>query len=267
MRPPVLIVGAHRSGTSATAHALALLGLRIGQRLDSHEESRAMQRLHEDYLQRAGAAWHDPARFLAWVGSETGARHCAEYLRHRVRRGFAETLGDRAHPRGWVPTLQRQFGAPWGWKEPRTTLFARAWLTVFPEARVLHVVRHPLAAARSLRTRELEFRQAGQPPIPRLDELTYCCRLTLDYVRCGEVLAELGDRFRRVRFEDLQARPAHELAELATFCGLKPSDVKLRIAAATIKPSRAEESRALDDEETARLLREEPLVERLDYRP
>ena len=33
-RPPVLIVGAHRSGTSATAVALQSLGLLIGQRLD-----------------------------------------------------------------------------------------------------------------------------------------------------------------------------------------------------------------------------------------
>ena len=75
-RPPVIIIGAHRSGTTATAHALKLTGLQIGQRLDSHDEPREMQRLHEHYLREVGAAWHDPLPFLAAVQTAGGKRSC-----------------------------------------------------------------------------------------------------------------------------------------------------------------------------------------------
>src|SRR5438477_3873428 len=89
-RPPVLIIGAHRSGTTATARALELLGLQIGQRLDSHRESKTLQRLHEDYLQRLGATWHRPKPFLNWVQTSEGERDCVEYLRENTGHRFAQ---------------------------------------------------------------------------------------------------------------------------------------------------------------------------------
>src|SRR6266849_1062861 len=84
-RPPVLIIGAHRSGTSATARALELLGLQIGQRLDSHREPRQLQELHEDYLRKVGAAWHNPEPFLKWIESGEGKHDCVSYLEKNVR--------------------------------------------------------------------------------------------------------------------------------------------------------------------------------------
>src|SRR5438128_3644876 len=80
-RPPVLIIGAHRSGTTATARALELLGLQIGEHLDSHREPRPLQKLHEDYLRRTGGAWHDPQPFLKWIESVEGKQDCVSYLR------------------------------------------------------------------------------------------------------------------------------------------------------------------------------------------
>src|SRR6266550_6658428 len=80
-RKPIIIVGAHRSGTTATARALELLGLQIGQRLDSHRESKALQQLHENYLRQLGAAWHRPTPFLDWVQTPDGQRDCVEYMR------------------------------------------------------------------------------------------------------------------------------------------------------------------------------------------
>src|SRR2546423_14342926 len=87
-RPPVLIIGAHRSGTSATARALELLGLQIGQRLDSHRESRALQKLHEDYLRRVGGSWHNPQPFLEKISTAEGKAECVSYLRENIRHDF-----------------------------------------------------------------------------------------------------------------------------------------------------------------------------------
>src|SRR6266705_1553662 len=102
-RAPVLIIGAHRSGTTATARALELLGLQIGEHLDSHREPRALQKLHEDYLQRVGAAWHNPEPFLKWIKTAEGKQDCSSYLRASVRRDFARIFGYRRNPKGlWL---------------------------------------------------------------------------------------------------------------------------------------------------------------------
>jgi hypothetical protein len=135
-RPPVIIIGAHRSGTTATARALELVGLQIGQQLDSHREPRPLQKLHEDYLRRTGGAWHNPQPFLKWFESAEGKQDCVSYLRSNVRQDFARIFGYRFNPKGlWLRT-RLNFGRQWGWKEPRTTLFAPAWLEIFPGARI-----------------------------------------------------------------------------------------------------------------------------------
>jgi hypothetical protein len=237
MKAPVLIIGAHRSGTSATAHALELLGLQIGQRLDSHREPKALQQLHEDYLRRVGASWHNPAPFLDRIKTSDGGADCVDYLRSNLKSHFGKIFGYRNNPKGWWLRLRIKLGASWGWKEPRATLFAPVWLEIFPDARIVHVVRDPLAAAESIRERELQFRAAGDPPTSNLADLEYCRRLVSQYLSAGEQVA--GSRnYERIQFEELQANPPAMLEQLATFCGLHPSTRQLATAAASIRPAR-----------------------------
>ena len=236
-RPPVLIVAAHRSGTTATARALELLGLQIGQHLDSHREPRPLQKLHEDYLQRVGAAWHNPQPFLKWIETPEGKQDCISYLRTNVRRDFARVFGYRRNSRGLWLRVRLNFGARWGWKEPRTTLFAPTWLEIFPEARIVHVVRDPLAAASSIRKRELKFQAAGDPPTPNLADLDYCRQLVQTYLAAGERLAD-SPNYHRLQFEELQENPPAMLEQLANFCGLRATTRQLANAAASIRPAR-----------------------------
>ena len=236
-RPPVLIIGAHRSGTTATARALELLGLQIGQHLDSHREPRPLQKLHEDYLRRTGGAWHNPQPFLKWIESVEGKQDCVSYLRANVRRNFARIFGYRFNPKGLWLRARLGFGAQWGWKEPRTTLFAPAWLEIFPEARIVHVIRDANAAASSIRERELKFQAAGDPPTPDLADLDYCRQLVQIYLTAGERLAH-STNYQRIRFEELQANPPAMLERLANFCGLRVTTRQLAVAAASIRPAR-----------------------------
>jgi hypothetical protein len=236
-RPPVLIIGAHRSGTTATARALELLGLQIGDRLDSHREPRWLQKLHEDYLRRLGAAWHDPQPFLKWIESVEGKQDCVSYLRSNVREDFARIFGYRFNPKGLWLRARLHFGRQWGWKEPRTTLFAPAWLEIFQGARIVHVVRDANAAASSIRERELKFQAAGDLPTPNLADLDYCRQLVQTYLKAGERLRNSAN-YQRVRFEELQANPPAMLEQLANFCGLRVTTRQLASAAASIRPAR-----------------------------
>jgi hypothetical protein len=264
-RPPVIVVGAHRSGTTATIHALELLGLQIGQRLDSHREPKGIRTLHDEYLRRCGAAWYDPTAFLESVQTPGGKRNCAEYLGESLRRRFAWIFGYRKNLKGLWLLMRIKLGTPWGWKEPRTTLFASSWLELFPDARVVHVIRNPLAAAMSIRQRELAFRAAGDPPKPQLDDLDYCLRLVLLYIGAGEGLATRARNYRRIRFEEIQADPSMQLRELAEFCGLRFSPAQLARASASIRPEIPAPWRDVS-EETARALRSRyPILNQLGY--
>ncbi len=238
-QPPVLIIGAHRSGTTATARALEILGLQIGQDLDSHRESKKLQQLHEHYLRQCGASWYDPAPFLEKMETSEGVAGCAGHLRENFEQRFGEIFAYRNNVKGlwWRGRLRR--GAAWGWKEPRTTLFAPAWLKLFPDANVIHIVRDVRLVAESIRRRELEFRAAGDAPLPHLDDLDYCANLARIYVERGRAAKSLTNRFREVRFEEIQENPEDALSWLAEFCGLSFDRATLRKSARTIKPRRA----------------------------
>jgi hypothetical protein len=64
MKPPIIIVGAHRSGTSATAHALLDMGLFLGaHRMPRHDEAFFFFRIQNDYLKASAQPGHSRNRF------------------------------------------------------------------------------------------------------------------------------------------------------------------------------------------------------------
>jgi hypothetical protein len=264
-RPPVIILGAHRSGTTATARALELLGLQIGQRLDSHGEPRGMRALHDRYLQSCAATWYAPTALLDSIQTPNGEQQCTEYLRRNMRDHFPHIFGYRKNPRGLWLLARINLGAAWGWKEPRTILFAASWLQLFPDARVVHIIRHPLAAAQSIRQRELSFRAAGDSPNVQLGDLDYCLQLVFLYIDAGERLAGRARNYRRIRFEEVQANPRAALRDLADFCGLRFTAAQLEKAAASIRPDTSSPWRDIP-EESARVIRSRyPALARLGY--
>ena len=195
-----------------------------------------MQQLHEAYLQRVGAAWHNPKPFLDWIETSKGAEDCLSYLRDKVQNDFGSLFGYGKSLRARWLLARLKRGARWGWKEPRTTLFARSWLQLFPDAHVLDVVRHPLSVALSIRQRDRTFVSGGDRPTPQLDQLDYCLRLALTYVEVGGRVAEVTPNYRRIRFESLQAEPEKVLAEIAGFCGLPIEASRITAAARSIRP-------------------------------
>ena len=143
----VLVLGMHRSGTSALARVLGLCGADLGARVlgasagnqTGHWEDAVAVEIHERLLAALGLRWDDPVSLPAdWLASEAGQRAraaVADYLRD-----------DRArHPL-------------WAAKDPRLSLFADAWeQAAADQGRSLSAVlllRHPAEVARSLSVRD-----------------------------------------------------------------------------------------------------------------
>lgn len=146
----LLIVGPHRSGTSALTRVLNLLGVDLGTetlppKLDNphgYWEHRRVFELHERLLPRLGSAWHD-YRLVP--------------VDERHHEGVDELLEDLQE------ILVREFdGSPlWAVKDPRLCRLLPSWLDVLAnlqvDVKVVLVVRHPLEVARSLDARRDPF--------------------------------------------------------------------------------------------------------------
>jgi hypothetical protein len=256
-RPPIIVLGAHRSGTSALARVLEALGVFVGARLDPNHEARFFLELDEWLLAQCGARWDQPAAIHWLLDDEGQSRLAVEHLARCMRAPRArEFLGLRR----WLanPRLDRQT-IRWGWKDPRATFTLPLWLRVFPDARVLHVHRHGVDVAHSLCRRHREHlarseaafernrvllgwlrKRAGFGDSPRLATLMGGFTLWEEYVReARRHVAALGPNALELRYEDLAARPLELVREVARFCELDVDEARLGRAASIIAKDRA----------------------------
>jgi len=147
-RTAVLILGMHRSGTSALTRALNLLGVELGHDLmaaaaDNNEtgfwEHQGVVDAHEALMAELGMRWDDPRAMPEnWLTSEA-ARTARETITEILDREFSDT-------------------PLWGVKDPRLCRLLPLWLPIL-EARgdrvsIVHMVRNPLEIARSLERRD-----------------------------------------------------------------------------------------------------------------
>lgn len=196
----LLVLGMHRSGTSAVTGALARLGLHLGESLvpaaadnpGGYFENADVVALHEELFAALGRSWDDVRELPA--GWEHGPQ--AEAALEAIRRDI-------------LPSLQRQ--RPWAVKDPRMCRTLPLWKRVFADEGIvpacLVVVRHPDEVAASLAARD------GMPA-------TQARLLWLRHV-LESVLASEG--FPRVvlGYRELLANPDSALASALAGLGVK----------------------------------------------
>ncbi|HJQ75552.1 MAG TPA: sulfotransferase, partial [Gaiellaceae bacterium] len=114
-------------------------------------------------------------------------------------------------------------GRPFGWKEPRSVYLLPLLAAELPGLRFLHVVRDGRDMA--LSENQVQLRKHGDAVLGASDEpealrsISLWREVNLRAADFGE--RELGDRYLRVRFEDLCAEPAAVTARVLGFFGLE----------------------------------------------
>lgn len=146
-RTAYLVLGMHRSGTSAVTQLLALCGAGLPQNLMAGDQHNArgyfepwkIALFNSERLHAAGTAWDDPFVFPFRPLNEADEAS----WRHRARALFEEEFGEAP-----FPLL----------KDPRVTPLLPFWREVLSGlglgARCVIPVRHPLAVAGSLKRRD-----------------------------------------------------------------------------------------------------------------
>ena len=148
MNKALLVVGMHRSGTSALTGALSILGVDIGEELlpaksDENEkgffELKEVHSFHERLLLSGGRTWDAPWPLApSWLDRVATPSRKAE-LRGILERNFADS-------------------ELWAVKDPRLCQLLPMWREVLTDLgvdpTVVHIVRQPEAVAASLARRD-----------------------------------------------------------------------------------------------------------------
>lgn len=279
-RPPVIVVGMHRSGTSLLTRLLDEVGLFVGRDLEGHAESRHFQRINRWMLDEVGVSWDHPETLADLPDHPDIVEAMATHVR------FLLSSPRSAGYLGWLRYLRvgspANLERPWGWKDPRSTILLPVWSEVFPEARIVHIRRHGVDIANSLRDRHsesIEVWEGRDASVEGLDGLVQWLRpgwypprddivgslrsldlegglgiweAYLDLVE--DALADHAGPVTDLRYEDLVEDPGPHLEDLADFCRLDPDPEAVHEAAARIDPGRAR--RYLDDPELAAFARD-----------
>ena len=242
--PPMIVIGMHRSGTSLVTRLLRGVGGYVGSVLEPNSEAVVFIRFNDCILGCLNASWfmvsddYDSNALknnsTVWLKvlsnqkmlwSEFFKDFGADGVENNYQRG--EYLGpdksilELMLTHKWhLPQCGRLL---WGWKDPRNTFTLPTWLMLFPNARILHVIRNGIDAALSLWRRA---RKSGEGA-PRCLDLSYCFKLWERYVSEGLKWRSLApSQYHEVRYEDLLYDPSKYLERLLSFMGMPTDNIK-----------------------------------------
>lgn len=138
---------------------------------------------------------------------------------------LAPELGGRPAPEDlilWEKALnlhlqQRAGEQVWGWKNPRSMFLLPYSLALIPDIRMIHVVRDGREIATSANTRQYSLHVPGGSG-SLAEKAAFWARSNLAVARFAA--ARLGDRYIRVRYEDLVVDPGGMADEIFGRLGL-----------------------------------------------
>ena len=148
MANPVLVVGMHRSGTSLVSRILDDCGVMMGKDLQEDHESLFFIGLNEWIYENAGASWERPGALSELTTLPVAMEAIEEYVRKRLSSRSSRKYSGKPLKNGLFSMEGR-----WGWKDPRNGPSLPLWRSIWPDMKVIHVIRHGADVAASLRMR------------------------------------------------------------------------------------------------------------------
>lgn len=253
---PVIIIGAHRSGTSLVTRLLDDLGIFVGRKLDTNHEAMFFQSINDWILRQSGGSWDNPDSVSYFLKDQENMALSHEYVQQLMRSPLASSyLGFYKYLRfGNISNLD----IPWGWKDPRNTYTLPFWLRLFPEAKVVHVYRHGVDVAKSLTYRSsksfarnserysmfkpvysLGLKKSGFRDSLVCSSLEGSFEVWSKYIEtANNHVNNLESQAISIQFESLIDDPMKVLTELTDFLELNPSKDKVEKSIAKIAGDR-----------------------------
>lgn len=201
----IVVIGMHRSGTSALSGELARLGVFMGEKLIKSKagvndkgfwENHRLLRINEKLLERLVSSWDNPV---------ATSEHCLSLLSDRASLQIGEEF------------IQNEYAGYglWGMKEPRVSILLPYWKKVFEQIGVkpfyLFMLRNPAEVVGSLIKRDVMSQQKG-------------LMLWLNY-NFSCYWETLKENVLLIDFADLTLTPECITDQIAKFCGINFGDL------------------------------------------
>lgn len=240
-RQPVIIMGMARSGTSLIAGLLQRLGLFLGQRkFGADEEAALFYRLNQILLRRIHGEFDNPAPMRYFLRNNSAVEMTVKCLAADV--ASCRIIGYLGLKQFLKYRSLARYDKPWGWKDPLNVFTLPLWLQLFPQAKIIYIVRNGVDVASSLaelhgaitakrqirnqkksgvlsRRRNVEL--YGFKGAARCLSLEGSFSLWEEFVsQAEETLARIPNARKAIGFENFLADPKSHLLDLCRFCEL-----------------------------------------------
>lgn len=253
-RPPTIVIGMHRSGTTMITQMLEKLGLFVGSVKERNHEAVFFLKLNNWLFTQSGGAWDNPQPIHYLLKNDQARDLAVDHLKTKLQTPYTLTyLGPRNYLKyRSIPELD----FTWGWKDPRTTFTLPVWLALFPNAKVIHIYRHGVDVVSSLKVRQQECLETSAHQRKPAYRLYGRQERFADSLRCSTLdggfslweeymqearshLAMLGSQATEIKYEDFLDNPHYYLEILTEFCDLNATANEVEEVAKGVKRSRA----------------------------
>lgn len=247
----------HRSGTSMLSRLLKELGVFMGADCArGTAESIFFRKLNIALLDQLGATWHQPGSAATQLSDPLVVERLSRSAVRRCR--ACSMLGYRGVENAIRDRRLAIESTCWGWKDPRNSLTLPVWMSVFPQARIVHIVRNGVDVAGSLIARDRRLhsshwsairRRAVAQLIPwrRTDFMRSAFRdvgeafdLWMQYLAAIEQhrMCVPGGQWLEIRYEDLLDQSVPTLTAICKYAGLDQSGDDIARVGSTVRNER-----------------------------
>lgn len=238
------------------------LGLFMGKKVTRNHEAVFFREINDWLLTQSSAGLEDPKSIKYLLQDKEARDLFGEFVEFSMTTPHVVSfLGFSNYLKYRTP---QNLDIPWGWKDPRNTFTLPFWLDLFPDAKVIHIYRHPLDIANSLMTRRkrgldrLRDRYSSFRPFYwyylmhkfilgnrvfvdiRGGTLEEGFSIWEEYVReARSHVDSLSERAFEIKYEDFLEQPGEILKSVSEFCGLEVNDGDIERTASEANKSRA----------------------------
>ena len=253
METPFVVIGMHRSGTSLVSRILDKSGIMMGKDLQTDHESKFFIQLNKWIYQNAGADLARPKALEELIDYAPARKQVEEYLRIRIASSSSKKFSGRNLKNGLF-----DMDSKWGWKDPRNGPSLPIWKDIWPEMKIIHVVRHGVDVAASLHSRSLKnwtedegrFKKwtkmykwrSSKSPIrkgQRAATLTHALEFWAEQMDVEKKVIQSYENILEIRYEDLLTSPAVVLKDIWNYIGKETDEELLREIETMVDYSRA----------------------------
>ncbi len=196
-------------------------GFFFGKRQEENSESIFHLSLNRFLLETSGATWDNPGGFWWMLDDPTGARD--NVLKELIRKNS-----------GWRSVKfwggGKNSSKFWGWKDPRMSITLPLWLDIYPNAKIIRIIRNGIDVANSLYVREIKkIKNCMNKRRTSFRCLTLEGAFSLweEYLEFEERNLSSVEKYLEIKYEDLLLNHDYTLSKIGSYLGCELSSIEI----------------------------------------